>query len=250
VQSWAVDYLTVTRSRFEGAGSPVVTLLPYEHEPRSITIYGGTEYTVEENTLIAPAGVPTPFDNLMGIVVIETGEDFNTIYKNELSNLTLGNLALGWNMNYLDPFFGLEYQCNKNTGNRYDFMVPDPSGPYSEAGIMQNQGSAQTSAGNKFSPMPPLPESHFFNTASSPVTYFYKEGEPGDEPVNYSPSVFPFPAGSENECLSNFEEGPIIPVDPAPHKVRFFERSVRLDSLKTALGTKIDGGASPQGKRI
>jgi hypothetical protein len=244
VQSWAVDYLTVTRSRFEGAGSPVVTLLPYEHEPRSITIYGGTEYTVEENTLIAPAGVPTPFDNLMGIVVIETGEDFNTIYKNELSNLTLGNLALGGNMNYLDPFFGLEYQCNKNTGNRYDFMVPDPSGPYSDAGIRQNQGSAQTSAGNKFSPLPPLPESHFFNTTFAPVTYFYKEGEPGDEPVNYSVGVSPTQAVDPNTCLSRFDQGPVIPADPIPHKVRFFERSVRLDSLKNALEAKIDGGAS------
>lgn len=244
VQSWAVDYLTVTRNRFEGAGSPVVTLLPYEHEPRSITIYGGTEYTVEENTLLAPSGVPTPFDNLMGIVVIETGEDFNTIYKNELSNLTLGNLALGWNRSEV-PYKGLAYDCNKNTGNRYDFMVPDPSGPYSEAGIRQNQGSAQTSAGNKFSPMPPLPESHFFNTASSPVTYFYKEGEPGDEPVNYSVGVDPQEAGVGNTCLSRFDQGPVIPADPIPHKVRFFERSVRLDSLKNALGAKIDGGASP-----
>ncbi|MBK7336807.1 MAG: hypothetical protein IPJ00_11815, partial [Saprospirales bacterium] len=69
--------------------------------------------------------------------------------------------------------------------------VPDESINYPEVGVRMNQGSAQTSAGNKFSPSPPLPESHFSNPEQPEVTYYFREGVTDDEPVNISEGVDP-----------------------------------------------------------
>ncbi len=76
----------------------------------------GSGFTIEENTLLKS---PNALANVSrwGILVLNTGDASNQIYKNTFSEMTIGNYASEQNRHPNNPFQGLQYLCNQNTGN-------------------------------------------------------------------------------------------------------------------------------------
>jgi hypothetical protein len=155
-----------------------------------------TGYKVEENTLQPlPTGLPANAKTI-GVLIQSSGPQPNEEYKNTFAALDYASLANGGNRGADN--IGLQYLCNDNSaGNlKYDFAVPEENwNPY--AGVAGNQGSAQEAAGNTFTPMPALPESHFLNQAA-PLTYFYFT----NAPTNVSSAVQVLPSSGNNTCPS------------------------------------------------
>ena len=156
-----------------------------------------TGYKVEENTLQPlPSGLPANAKTI-GMLIQSSGPQPNEQYKNTFAALEYASLANGGNRGADNT--GLQYLCNDNSaGNlKYDFAVPEENwNPY--AGVAGNQGSAQEAAGNTFTPMPALPESHFLNQAA-PLTYFYFTNAPTNISVS---SVFTQQSTEQNDCPS------------------------------------------------
>ena len=176
---------------------------PYEYSDGSpfsgIQLTSCTGYKVEENTLQPlPTGLPANAKTI-GILIQSSGPQPNEEYKNTFAALDYASLANGQNKDG-DPesTIGLQYLCNDNSaGNlKYDFAVPEENwNPY--AGVAGYQGSPQKAAGNTFTPMPALPESHFLNEAA-PLTYFYFT----NAPTNVSSAVQVLPSSGNNICPS------------------------------------------------
>jgi hypothetical protein len=124
-------------------------------------------YIIEENSFI---GTNTS-KSTIGILTASSGAADNQIYKNNFSNLSIGNLSNGINRSNTNPAIsGLQYLCNTNVNNLIaDFSIQNKLMVFH--GIKVNQGSLQYGAGNTFSQL--AGTTHFFNETNLPVNYFH-----------------------------------------------------------------------------
>ena len=101
-----------------------------------------------------------------------------------------------------NPYTGLNYLCNINENNSYDFYVTGE-------GIRLHQGSQAEAAGNTFSQNGINQYGDFNNQALFPVNYnFYSAiGFENEEPLYYSDKVYPKETSNQNLCLSHFGGG-------------------------------------------
>ncbi len=180
-----------------------------------IYLYHCIYYTIENNTLSgAYSGNPNALENYIGVWVHNNHYEFsnvqdNEIYRNNLSHLTDGNLAIGKHMYAKDGYWtgGLQYKCNNNSSNKYDFRT----GNTADVGIWLDQGSLNRAAGNSFSKnIVPL-GSDFANFASHhsfSLWYFYwpDPNDPSQFPENVI-NVLPWPANNPHPCTDNFGSG-------------------------------------------
>ncbi|MBX2929935.1 MAG: hypothetical protein KF852_19025, partial [Saprospiraceae bacterium] len=158
-----------------------------------------TGYRIEENLLEIAGEIPGTAETA-GIVVNHSFNEPNMVYKNDLRGLHCANLANGDNRG-ADDFEGLQYICNENKGNAFDFAVKGL--PTGTIGIAANQGSSELSAGNTFSVLTVIPDSEInFQNHGEPLTYFWQDDDESFEPVNYTTSTIILEQGSSNVCPS------------------------------------------------
>lgn len=147
-----------------------------------------TGYKVEENNFDKyNQGVIDP----VGILTTNSGTVPNQIYKNTFNGLHCANLANGTNRG--GGTIGLQFLCNGNSNNQFDFAAKDG------IGVAQRQGTPQISAGNTFTMLPPNSETHFQNLGGN-LNYYWK----GQNPINSSmpPKVNRIEAITANSCPS------------------------------------------------
>lgn len=151
-------------------------------------------YKIEENILEIGAGLSI-FDQTVGILIEESRDDPNEVYKNELRGLRVGNLSNGDNRGN-DPEEGLMYICNTNEANYFDFAVPFQN--TGQVGIAEFQGAPAKSAGNVFSAVSLFsdPEMHFFNYGEQ-ITYYTPPA-----PSHYTANSITLMVGQPNLCPS------------------------------------------------
>lgn len=139
-----VDNIYVVNNTFiVGMSLPELNNTPYT----GIESIRCTGYRIEENLLEIAGEIPGTAE-AAGIVIIHSLNEPNLVYKNDLRGLHCANLANGDNTSMLEQG-GLQYICNENKGNAFDFAVKGL--PTGTIGIAANQGSSVLSAGNMFS---------------------------------------------------------------------------------------------------
>jgi len=139
-----------------------------------LNMVSSTGYAIEGNNF--DGGTIPPTDSYSGIQITNSGPAYNEVYKNNFSNVTVGNLAdLQNGSDHILPPTGLTYLCNTNTGNKYDFYVTNKTGPveYSWISPYQRSGTA-VAAGNTFSTNATL---NFDNGGKSKVFYYYSTSQ-------------------------------------------------------------------------
>lgn len=166
------------------------------------------DYAVEDNTFLPSLSFDSPS---IGVLVNyerwysdEHGVKMNEIYNNKYDGLSVGNEALGNNIGDFDV--GLEYLCNENQNNTYDFYIKDE-------GIKTLQGKLEQAAGNTFSQNGNNEFGDFNNQAEWSILYFYDDVPPDQEPIYYSEKFDPRISQTGNSCLSNYGTGDDIQED-------------------------------------
>ncbi|MCB0617175.1 MAG: S8 family serine peptidase [Saprospiraceae bacterium] len=186
-----VDNIFVANNVFEVGMGLSGLYNPY----RGINLQGCTAYKVEENEF-SDSKTALTSEEMLGIVIVTSGNQPNEIYKNTLEGLDFGNISNGDNRGQ-QPFEGLIYRCNENDENQYDFGIPDEN--VSSWGIAQNQGSLLKSASNSWTSDPQNDHTHFWNLGSN-FTYFHASG---DAPTHYTTNTIDLNPNAEvNQCNS------------------------------------------------
>jgi hypothetical protein len=240
ILNFGVDYATIVRNEFlvgiKGGTS-------FSEPQQGATMFGATEFTIEDNDFIAKVGSS---GDRIGVTVINSGEDQNQVRLNDFQNLTVANLSEGLNRGVL-PQEGLFYSCNVNEQNQFDFFVADESNELPEAGIRPNQGSLQLATGNSFTTSPP-DDGNFTNTIAAPITYFHVDANdaPADE-TDYTEESIALQIGAgENECETTLSGDPEKPKDRSGVIAGFALRTSEYDSLHAALRKLLlDDGDTP-----
>lgn len=136
---------------------------------------GCTDYHVEDNYFTAGLEV----NNHAGIVVNNSGNDPNEIYRNTFEEVNYGILAQGHNRS-LRTGKGLECKCNNFSLGEYDIVVTATEGS-TNFGIARYQGSSapqpDAPAGNRFSWTGPQGTFTDINNLGLHFTYFYHVNE-------------------------------------------------------------------------
>lgn len=164
-------------------------------------------YAVEENEFSTSSNMT---GNSIGVFVdyqegyIDDGNfvQNNNIYNNQYDGLHIANEALGVNRNDKHVDIGLQFLCNDNQNNTYDFYIRDE-------GIRLYQGTQDIPAGNEFSLNGNNPFSDYNNQAEWPIMYFHS----GNPPVDYSDNVHPTFTQNVNTCMSNYGNGNNTQID-------------------------------------
>lgn len=212
-----------------------------------------------------PVGSGT--DVRIGAEVSEGGSDFNRIYNNSYTRLSIGNLSNFQNSNgFYDPLepewksTGLEFTCNTHTNNDKSIYVQgylDAAGRAVD-GIRRVQGSNDVPAGNGFrAGYRDVYAQELFNFTTKSYDYFtlpvdkyyYYDSDPDQNP-RVSTNVSKFPTPSRNQCLpevpfSGHTAMPGSPEEAAEARIRLSDayddysegRFGRLDAALLAMGS-------------
>ncbi len=192
------DYATVIFNDFN-IGSTALLECPNDFGI-GVDLLNCNDYAVEENHFEPSLSIT---GRSIGVCVNyeasyanEVAVKNNQIYLNIFDGLYIGNEALGNNRMPYTIGGGLQYACNINSNNRFDFYVKDDGIPI--------QGRHDKAAGNTFTQDINNTYGDFNNQSSSGVLYFYDENISTQEPLYYSPLVLPREATNGNDCLSNY----------------------------------------------
>ena len=136
---------------------------------------GCTDYHVEDNNFTAGLEV----NNHAGIVVNNSGNAPNEIYRNTFEEVNYGILAQGQNRSQRTGE-GLVCKCNEFSSGKYDIVVADAAGSVN-FGIARYQGSSapqpDAPAGNRFSWTGPQGTFTDINNLGLHFSYFYHVNE-------------------------------------------------------------------------
>lgn len=200
-------------------------------------------YSVEENALAKT----NTFNGEGYGVVIKNCAVQSKVYRNQFENLYCGNLAWGRNilMKSSNNYIGLEYGCNTNTGNTFDFYVLDDEGVFS--GLQSSQGSSLAAARNTFS----TNGYHFYNGGDHRITYYYYNvaGFEDEKPLNYNEDKVQIDSTNlTDNCPSNFGNGVdpvsfvLTPAEKYQREQDYYEAYTAYNGLKAVYDSRIDGG--------
>ncbi|MBA3648541.1 MAG: T9SS type A sorting domain-containing protein [Chitinophagales bacterium] len=138
-----------------------------------------TGYTVQENDFTGPANGPPLLANSYGIIVNNSGQYANLIYRNDFTGLQYGAASMGENagniVNYITN--GLVFKCNDFITSKYNIAVFSPSSPAIIGSIQRSQGSCSGSngpAGNRFyDSAPVIWQLYHDGLSSAAITYYH-----------------------------------------------------------------------------
>jgi hypothetical protein len=106
---------------------------------------------VQQNTF-TQSSQAGPFDVSIGLWIEDTKSGYNQVRNNSFVGLPLANLVHGDNGGSLnDPFAGLQYLCNGQTGNAFDITLNQSRQLAVGTSIAPSQGDIQQPARNSFS---------------------------------------------------------------------------------------------------
>ncbi len=190
-----ITRLKVQKNNIFSIGGNLNTAYPVNS---GISLDNCTGYIIEENQFNG-SGSNVKY----GIMIYNSGADYNEIYKNTFTGLDVANVAGGINRDNSAPsIYGLQYVCNQNSGNSmFDFFIGKQVGtfPY---GIREYQGMQGFAAGNTFSFTGPA-TTDIYNKASF-MRYYYWNGSAADEPLYFNtPAVTITSVTQQNTCPSN-----------------------------------------------
>ncbi|MCO5260161.1 MAG: T9SS type A sorting domain-containing protein [Crocinitomicaceae bacterium] len=228
------------------------------HEDNAIQTWGisvknGTGYEIAENKLQSMTGA---IDQTYGIIIDNSGEDKNEVYKNFFVDLYVGTQAQNVNGKVYVPGTnnisqGLRYNCNtfKSFIEKADIAVAVNSRIDYEQGRVGgssiNEARNSNTARNEFS-YTPLATDIFLSTGSQQVNYYHL-ANPGHAPLTYTntPPIAVYPAlqtwGSAPLYADNFTCLTKYPSTWPPIVFSFpFGNSIKIDSLYNL----VDGGKS------
>ncbi|MCR5646636.1 MAG: right-handed parallel beta-helix repeat-containing protein [Bacteroidales bacterium] len=132
-----------------------------------------TPYFTIENNSFNP--VKNTYSQTYGIYIKDSNA-VNRIHNNAFSNLYCANLAEG--QNWMGKhFLGLEYTCNSNSFNTFDFYVLKD--PIKCSGIQISQGNNNTPTRNSFSNTNSY---QFYNSGDYIIDYYYNSNYTGESP--------------------------------------------------------------------
>jgi subtilisin family serine protease len=125
-----------------------------------------------------------------GIIISQSGEEPNMIYRNTCSNLYFGSLVYRKNRSY-DGNSGLKIYCNHFDACKYNIYV---SGSTTDKyhGVCRYQGSMFYPAGNRFDCSTTLPAYSDYYNICQPVSYYHHiptQSVPGLKPLDISATV-------------------------------------------------------------
>ena len=200
-------------------------------------------YSVEENAL---AKTNTFNGEGYGIVIKNCAVQ-SKVYRNQFEDLYCGNLAWGRNilMKSSNNYIGLEYGCNTNTGNTFDFYVLGDEGVFS--GLQSSQGSSLAAARNTFS----TNGYHFYNGGDHRITYYYYNvaGFENEKPLIYNEDKVQIDSTNlTDNCPSNFGNGVdpvslvLTPAEKYQREQDYYEAYTAYNGLKAVYDSRIDGG--------
>jgi hypothetical protein len=182
-----------------------------------LDLIGCTQFRVEENLIEQnpPFGLPT-FSPNYGIIINNSGQNYNEVYGNVVSNIGYHHQALNVNRWIADPRnnTGLNYLCNNNNtalNGAFDFVVDQVSSP-GFFGIGGHQGFQSTSTfgfdasrntfGNKT--LPSSFQNHFKNEGIELM--YYHEDISNEIPIYYE-GITPLQRFGP-ECTSRWNQLP------------------------------------------
>lgn len=200
-------------------------------------------YSIEENAL---AKTNTFNGDGYGVVIKNCAVQ-SKVYRNQFENLYCGNLAWGRNilMKSSNNYIGLEYGCNTNTGNTFDFYVLGDEGVFS--GLQSSQGSSLAAARNTFSDN----GYHFYNGGDHRITYYYYNvaGFEDEKPLSYNEDKVQIDSTNlTDNCPSNFGNGEdpvslvLTPAEKYQREQDYYEAYTAYNGLKAVYDSRIDGG--------
>ncbi|MBC8487044.1 MAG: metallophosphoesterase [Bacteroidetes bacterium] len=210
-----------------------------------------TAYKVEENNFYHEGGNAVG----VGLIVNQSKDEPNTIYRNYFTNLECGMDIQGENR--AKDGTGLELKCNHYEGTTWDKIIIWDSPLITEnAGIASNQGSSSSNpedmAGNLFQIDSQTPNGDFddiLNEANH-ITYYYphnfEAGLENVKPVDYTDNVTlkemeVYPDWSfNNGCPPSDDPGGGGGIDDT--KGNMASTGQKIDSTENLLSMLIDGG--------
>ena len=228
IASWANDNVVITGNTFEGIGKHIQT-----GSHRGLTLSNCTGYTVKDNEFYGLGGT---IKDRVGIWALNTGSEVNTIKRNKFEGVYQANLAEENNRGN-DPEEGLQYLCNENFGNTYDFRVLD-------GGVAQYQGGSQDAAKNFFGHYN-VTDGDFDNESGKKITYYYLPIA-GQIPEYYH-SISPVQVLNDvvDNCADlkhNDDHGILTPTEEPLIEQIFTSAKSSYDQLKASYTALLNGG--------
>ncbi|HRO76157.1 MAG TPA: T9SS type A sorting domain-containing protein [Crocinitomicaceae bacterium] len=248
IRLYGQNFSTVIRNDFEVLRSkaPNPTISTY-----GLLLQNSTGYQVEENTFkeyndpnVSGVG------NSVGIIVSNSGEVDNVIYRNTFSNLNVGGQSQeinapvlpsgGWN----SSLHGLKWKCNTFTGNMQtaDLLVTSGRIDYQQGYLFSPSvdpvQATKAPAGNKFSHSTNNTENDIKVNSTAQQFQYIHHSDYITKPINYTTSkVSPymnfnifFPvAFNGNSCPSNLSSGGVFELQ---------QMTAKMDSLDALITEK------------
>lgn len=196
-----------------------------------------TGFAIEENKFFKAVGAP--LGNYIGVRTKDC-QTTSTLYLNEYSGISIGNIAEG-NNRPLSSNNGVTYFCNQNAENNYDFYV---SGE--ESTVSGFIGWYDNPSGNKLSSDATV---QFQNdNIYSSIIYFFNENEPDEVLSNYSQGVFIYPLNDENTCPSHYGGGgsggriTLTEGEKLAKEAEYYQAYNDYNSVESLYYSLVDGG--------
>jgi hypothetical protein len=212
-----------------------------------------SRYQMEHNEFV---GADPDHFELVGMHILNSGEDYNEVYNNYFENLDYGVIAAGRNKNK-DGSSGLCIKCNDFTKCGIDVFVTPGGYDPKLSGIATNQGEKNIypahepdlAAGNTFSDLIDDENNYWNDKSLTMLQYVHHNTESTDENVlpAYYTNIHPdqdddAAYSKDRSCPSILErEGLIL----SEEKSKYYLENAAVDILQDSLNVFIDGGNTP-----
>lgn len=244
---------TLTRNNFEvlRSAAPNPTLETY-----GLYLDNCDQYAVQENSFTEynDPSVSAP-GNTYGVIVNNSGEAHNEIYKNNFSNIKVGGQSQNINGtvyvpgNPNSPITGLQWKCNTFSGNIYQADLAVTSGRidyqqgYLVSPVSDPVNAPKAPAGNRFSHSTFNATNDIFVNSSAQQFQYVHHADAVTTPLYYTPSLvspvmnynifLPVYYNNTTSCPSKINDGGIV------------QLQAKSDSLLQVISEReklIDGG--------
>lgn len=192
-------------------------------------------FTIEDNTFNPKKNTESQTYGLY----VKNSNAVNRVYNNMFSNLYCANLAEGQNWRG-KRFLGLNYICNSNSYNTFDFYVLDDPNRYS--GIQIGQGSSIAPARNSFSNNAVC---QFYNGGDYLIDYYYNSNYSGESPIpNNVYHINPYNINVLYNCESNYSDGTVSLTgsEIMQREQTYYDAYTNYMAVKQLYESRIDGG--------
>jgi hypothetical protein len=197
VDSWASNNAIIRNCTFADIGGYGHNVSVIGVKPVGVQLRDCTGFQVTDNSFSGSIS----HNKEIGILAYNTGPDANILRRNTFSALNVGDQAELKNTGTF-PIDGLQYWCNTNSSNKFDFAVFD-------MGISQEQGIGLATK-NTFSYVNSS-DGDFKNQSSGAINYYYRSSisitnETPENYFNITPIIKSIPVECTNIIIHTEED--------------------------------------------